>query len=117
MCVWPSLSGIDHFPSGIANSLRVWHYAFLTCSPSFQYLRGIPQLFLVQPLVRLNTNPGYPRLITGRSVGKPAGMETRGSESLVITGLHGSECVFWVLRVPATGTCQTIVFLYFILCG
>ena len=64
-------------------------------------------------LLRLNTSRGYPRLITGRPVGKPVGMETRGSESLVITGLHGSECVFWVLRVPATGTCKTIVFLNF----
>ena len=67
--------------------------------------------------IRLNTSPGYPRLITGRLMGKPAGMETRRSESLVITGLHGSECVFWVLRVPATGTCKTIVFLNFILCS
>ena len=69
------------------------------------------------PRLRLNTSPGYPRLITGRPVEKPTGMETHRSESLVITGLRGSECVFWVLRVPATGTCKTIVFLNFILCS
>jgi hypothetical protein len=55
--------------------------------------------------LRLSTSPGYPRLTTGIPVGKPAGMETRGSESLVITGLRGSGCMFWVLRVPAAGTC------------
>jgi len=64
--------------------------------------------------VRLSTSPGYLRLTTGIPVGKPVGMETCGSESLVITGLRGSGYVFWVLRVPATGTCQTIVFLFFI---
>ena len=66
------------------------------------------------PVLRLSTSPGYPRLTTGIPVGKPAGMETRGSKSLMITGLRGSGCVFWMLRVPATGTCQTIVFLFFI---
>ena len=33
---------------------------------------------------------GHPQLTTGIPVGKPAGMETRGSESLVNTGRHGS---------------------------
>jgi hypothetical protein len=37
-------------------------------------------------------------------VGKPAGMETHGSELLVIAGLHGSGCLFSVLRVLATST-------------
>jgi len=66
-------------------------------------------------LVRLSTSPGYPRLTTGIPVGKPTGMETRGSESPVITGPHGSGCMFWVLRVPATSTCQTIgIFIFYL---
>jgi hypothetical protein len=65
--------------------------------------------------IRLSTSPGYPRLTTGIPVRKPTGMETRRSESLVITGLHGSECVFWMVQVPATGTCQTMVFFIFYL--
>ena len=63
-------------------------------------------------ILRLSTSPGYPRLITGIPMGFPMGMETHGSESLVITGLCGSGCVLWVLQVPATGTCQTIVFYF-----
>jgi hypothetical protein len=65
--------------------------------------------------LRLSTSLGYPWLTTGIPVGKPVGMETRGSESLVITGLHGSGYVFWMLQVPATGTCQTMVFFMFYL--
>ena len=57
---------------------------------------------------------GHLRLTTGIPVGKPAGMETRGSELLVITGLHGSGFLFWVLRVLATSTRETkILFIYF----
>ena len=55
----------------------------------------------------------YPWLITGIPMVR---METHRSESLMITGLHRSGCMIWVLRVPATGTCQTVVFLYFIFC-
>jgi hypothetical protein len=46
-------------------------------------------------------------------MGKPAGMETHGSELLVITGLYRSGCLFWVLQVLATGTRDTKVFLFF----
>ena len=46
-------------------------------------------------------------------MGKPVGMEIHGSKSLVITGLCRSGCMFWVLQVPATSTCQTMVFLFF----
>jgi len=47
-------------------------------------------------------------------MGKPAGMETCGSELPVITGLHGSGFLFWVLRVLATSTRETkILFSYF----
>src|ERR1700727_1632796 len=59
--------------------------------------------------LRLSTSPGYPRLTTGMPVGKPTGMETRGSESPVITGLHGSGCMFWVMRVLAASTHETMV--------
>jgi len=45
--------------------------------------------------------------------GLPVGMETRRSELLVITGLHRSGCLFWVLRVLATSTRETKVFLFF----
>ena len=38
---------------------------------------------------------GHPRLTTGIPMGKPTGMETRGSESLAIAGLHGSGFLFW----------------------
>ena len=40
--------------------------------------------------LRQSTSAGHPRLTTGIPVGKPTGMETCGSESLVITGRHGS---------------------------
>ena len=69
----------------------------------------------VQEGVRLNMSPGYPRLTTGIPVGKPAGMETRGSELLVITGLHGSGFLLWVLRVLATSTRETKVFYFIII--
>ena len=47
-------------------------------------------------------------------MGKPADMETHGSELLVITGLHGSGFLFWVLRVLATSTRETkVLFIYF----
>jgi hypothetical protein len=59
--------------------------------------------------LRLSTSPGYPQLTTGMPVGKPTGMETRGSESPVITGLHGSGCMFWVMRVLAASTHETMV--------
>ena len=48
--------------------------------------------------VRLSTSPGNPRLTTGIPVGKPAGMETRGSELPIITGLHGSGFLFWCCK-------------------
>src|SRR5882762_4394071 len=38
--------------------------------------------------------------------GKTCGYGTCGSESPVITGLHRSGCMFWVLQVPATSTCK-----------
>ena len=41
--------------------------------------------------LRQSMSVGHPRLTTGISMGKPAGMETCGSELLVITGLHGSD--------------------------
>jgi hypothetical protein len=52
---------------------------------------------------------GHPRLTTGIPMGKPTGMETHGSELLVITGLHGSGFLFWVLRVLAASTLETKV--------
>ena len=53
-------------------------------------------------------------LTTGIPMGKPADMETHGSELLVITGLHGSGFLFWVLRVLATSTRETkVLFIYF----
>ena len=48
-------------------------------------------------------------------MGFPTGMETRGSESLVITGLHGSGILFWVMRVLATSTRETMVIYLFII--
>ena len=46
-------------------------------------------------------------------MGKPAGMETHGSELLVVTGLHGSGCSFSVLRVLATSTHEIkVLFIY-----
>ena len=45
--------------------------------------------------LRLGMSPGNPWLTTGIPMGKPAGMETRGSELPVITGLHGSGFLFW----------------------
>ena len=54
--------------------------------------------------LRLSMSLGYLWLTTGIPVGKPMSMETHGSELLVITGLHGSGCFFWVLRVLATST-------------
>src|ERR1700683_502255 len=65
--------------------------------------------------LRLNTSPGYPWLTTGIPVGKPTGVETRGSELLVITGLHGSGFLLWVLQVLATSTCETKVFYFIII--
>ena len=52
---------------------------------------------------------GHPRLTTGI----PMGMETRRSELLVITSLHRSGCLFWVLRVLAMGTHKTKVFYFY----
>src|ERR1700683_3103491 len=64
--------------------------------------------------LRLSTSPGYLRLTTGIPVGKPAGMETRESESPVITGLHRSGCMFWVMRVLAASTRETtVIYLLF----
>ena len=63
--------------------------------------------------LRLGTSPGYPWITTGIPMGKPAGMETCGSESLVITGPHRSGFLFWVLRVLATSTHETkVLFIY-----
>jgi len=56
---------------------------------------------------------GHLRLTTGIPVGKPAGMETRRSELLVVTGLHGSGCLFLVLQVLATSTREIkVLFIY-----
>ena len=49
------------------------------------------------------------------TMGKPTGMETCRSKLLVITGLHGSGFLFWVLRVLATSTHETKVFFIFLL--
>jgi hypothetical protein len=62
--------------------------------------------------LRLSTSPGYLWLTTGIPVGKPAGMETHGSELLVITGLYRSGCLFCVLQVLATSTCKTKIFWF-----
>ena len=63
--------------------------------------------------IRHFTSLGYPRLTTGIPVGKPVGMETRGSELLVVTGLHGSGCSFSALRVLATSTREIkVLFIY-----
>ena len=48
-------------------------------------------------------------------MGKPVGMETHGSELLVITGLHRSGFLLWVLRVLATSTHETKVIYLFII--
>ena len=46
-------------------------------------------------------------------MGRPAGMETHRSELLVIAGLHGSGCLFSVLRVLATSTREIkVLFIY-----
>jgi hypothetical protein len=55
---------------------------------------------------------GYLQLTTGIPIGKPVGMETHRSKLLVITSLHGSGCLFWVLRVLVMGTRKTKVFLF-----
>ena len=60
-------------------------------------------------MIKLSTSPGYLRLTTSILVG----METHRFESLVITGPYRSGCLFWVLKVLATSTCQTMVFLFF----
>jgi hypothetical protein len=57
----------------------------------------------------------YPRLTTGIPVGKIMGMETCGSESLVITSLCGSGCMFWVMQLLAASTRETIIYLFIIL--
>src|ERR1700685_3400074 len=59
--------------------------------------------------IRLSTSLGYLWLTTGIPVGKPTGMKTCGSKSLVITGLRGSGCMFWVMRVLTTSTHETMV--------
>ena len=66
------------------------------------------------PPLRQSMSAGHPWVTTGIPVGKPTGMETCRSESLVIAGLHGSGFLFWVLRVLATSTCETkVLFIYF----
>src|SRR6202050_2585763 len=69
----------------------------------------------VAPSVRLNMSPGYLRLTTGIPMRKPMGVETCGSELLVITGLHGSGFLLWVLRVLATSTRETKVYYFIII--
>jgi hypothetical protein len=66
--------------------------------------------------LRLSMSLSYPWLITGILMGKPMGMATCRSELLVITGLHRSGCLFWVLWVLATSTCDTKVFSYGFFC-
>jgi hypothetical protein len=70
---------------------------------------------LVTSYLRLSTSPGYLQLITGIPVGKTTGMETCGSESLVITSLRGSGCMFWVMQLLAASTRETIIYLFIIL--
>ena len=48
--------------------------------------------------LRQSMSVGHPRLTTGIPMGKPAGMETCGSELLVITGLHGSGFSLWCCK-------------------
>ena len=48
--------------------------------------------------LRLGMSPGNPRLTTGIPMGEPTGMETCGSESPVITGLHRSGFLFWCCK-------------------
>jgi hypothetical protein len=48
-------------------------------------------------------------------MGKPMGMETRGSELLVITGLHRSGFLFWVMQVLTASTRETMVIYLFII--
>ena len=64
---------------------------------------------LVTSYLRLSMSLGYLRLTTGMPVGKTTGMETCGSESLVITSLHGSGCMFWVMQLLAASTRETII--------
>jgi hypothetical protein len=61
-------------------------------------------------------SPGYPRLTTGIPVGKIMGMETCGSESLVITSLCGSGCMFWVMQLLAASTRETIIIYLLFYC-
>ena len=64
--------------------------------------------------VRLGTSPGNPQLTTGIPVGKPTGMETRGSELPVSTGLHGSGFLFWCCEyLPQVLGKTKILFIYF----
>ena len=64
--------------------------------------------------LKLSTSAGYLWLTTGIPMGKP-GMETCGSELLMITGLHRSGCLFWVLWVLTTSTWKIKIFFNFLL--
>ena len=65
---------------------------------------------MIPTVLRLGTSPGYPQLITGMPMGFPTGMETCGSESPVITGLHGSGSLLWCC-ILAMSTCKIIFLL------
>ena len=67
------------------------------CQEYGRHILGLFAAFAEE--LRLSTSPGYPQLTTGIPMGKPAGMETRRSESLVITGLCGSGCCKYLPRV------------------
>ena len=61
--------------------------------------------------LRLSMSVGYPQLTTGILMEKPMGMETCRSKLLMITGLHGSGCLFWVLQALTTSTWETKLLL------
>jgi hypothetical protein len=78
------------------------------------YLRVVSRANTLIAVIRLSMSAGHPRLTTGIPVGKPTGMETHGSELLVVIGLHGSGCSFSVLQVLATSTREIkVLFIYF----
>jgi len=78
-----------------------------------KWLNYLNHLKMGQKYVRWSTSAGYPWLTTGIPTGKPMGMETYGSKLLLITDLHGSGCLFWMLWGLATSTCETKIFLFF----
>jgi hypothetical protein len=116
--------GLHHLAALQWEGLKIWDAhkdcVFTSClylalatvdGPGMMYLNGlIGNQGAYGCRLRLSTSPGYPWLTTGIPVGKPTGMETHGSELLVITGLYRSGCLFCVLQVLATSTCKTKIF-------